>query len=102
MSTHPPVDSNVFYLPAPWPETPPRPRRDRSSLPARLRSAWWRFRLACREIRAILLRPRPAADEDAVFLAGEAELVERRPRPSHPARVIDFETARRRLRSGAR
>jgi hypothetical protein len=88
MSSSEAQPSNVYYLPArafvaepdPWPD-----------LPTRLQHAWWRFRLALAEVRALLRsRPRPAgplpAGEDAPT------------RPVRPAEVIDFQDARRRLR----
>jgi hypothetical protein len=92
------VSSNVYYLPAPAPEprAPSRPSRWRS-----LYRTWWRLRFAVAGLR-LALRPAPtplfAEDETRAFLDGRAEVVEpRSPRP-RPARVIDFHTARARLR----
>ena len=89
--------SNVFYLPAiPVPEPLPTPSRW-----ARLTRTWWRVRFAVAGIR-LALKPAPtplfAEDETLALLQGEAEIVERRHRPTHPARVIDFDAARARLR----
>jgi len=102
--TRTPTGSNVYYLPAPVAEKPaPRTTR-RRRVGARLRSAWWRFRLALTEIQAILLVPRRIVIDDyAALLADEPEPAERpRPRRLAPARVIDFELARLRLRPGRR
>ncbi len=100
--TRTPTESNVYYLPAPVVEEPaPRAARCRP-VGARLRSAWWRFRLALTEIRAILVGPRRiVVDDYAALLADEPEPVGRPcPRRLVPARVIDFERARLRLRAG--
>ena len=90
--------SNVYYLPAPL--AAPAPLRQPSRW-ARLTRAWWRVRFALAGIR-LALRPAPTplfADDDALaVLQGRAELVERRPVPTRPARVIDFDVARARLR----
>lgn len=68
---------------------------------ARLTRMWWRVRFALAGIR-LALRPAPAPlfaeDETLALLQGQAELVERRSRPAGPARVIDFDAARARLR----
>jgi hypothetical protein len=89
--------SNVFYLPAPSvPEPAPKPSRW-----ARMTRTWWRVRFALAGIR-LALRPAPAPlfaeDETLAILTAQAELVERRPRLEPPARVIDFDAARARLR----
>jgi hypothetical protein len=79
---------NVYYLPArPVAAAEPAEWPD---LPTRIRHAWWRLRLALAEVRA-LLRSRPGpggppAWEDAAV------------NPAPPARVIDFQAARHRLR----
>jgi hypothetical protein len=76
------------------------------STPARSRWAplnrvWWRVRFAIAGIR-LAFRPAPtplfAEDETLALLQGRAELIERRPAPTRPARVIDFDAARARLR----
>jgi len=89
--------SNVFYLPAAsLPEPLPTPSRW-----ARLSRTWWRLRFALAGIR-LALRPAPnplfAEDETLAMLQGQAEFVERRHRQTGPARVIDFDAARARLR----
>jgi hypothetical protein len=88
--------SNVFYLPAvSVPEAPPAPRW------ARLTRTWWRVRFAVAGIR-LALKPAPmplfAEDEALALLQGQAEVLERRPRSTRPAHVIDFDAARARLR----
>jgi hypothetical protein len=90
--------SNVFYLPAAVsvPEAPPAPSRWAS-----LTRTWWRVRFAVAGIR-LAFKPAPTPlfteDETLAILQGEAEVVERRQRPTRPARVIDFDAARSRLR----
>ncbi|HEV8615790.1 MAG TPA: hypothetical protein VGU22_09890 [Methylomirabilota bacterium] len=92
-------DANVYYLPAHPVERIPVTARW-ATLHARLARAWWRLRLTLIDIRLAIRRPggRLFADEGPIFDRA-AELVERtRPRPTHPARIIDFATARVRLR----
>ncbi len=89
--------SNVVYLPAATlPEPIPMPSRW-----ARLSRTWWRVRFALAGIR-LAFRPAPtplfAEDETLALLHGQAEIIERRPRQTRPARVIDFDAARARLR----
>jgi len=92
------VSSNVYYLPAPAPvaESTPAP-----SHLANLSRTWWRLRFALAGLR-LALRPAPtplfAEDETFARLEGRAEIVERSPRQTRPARVIDFDAARARLR----
>ena len=94
-------DANVYFLPAmPMPAAPPAPsvwRRLRS----RFRGGVWRVRFAVAGFRLALRRPHAPlfADDDTLSMFSErrAELIERRPRVS-PARVIDFGSARARLR----
>jgi hypothetical protein len=89
--------SNVYYLPAPSvmaavpvPRPPSRARR--------LRNLWWHLRLTLSALRAVVIRPRPIAD-DAAYLDGAAEMIERRrPQRREPAIVIDFAVARDRRR----
>jgi hypothetical protein len=98
---HNPIDSNVYYLPAPAVAEDFAPRLpERMRVTARLRSAWWRLRLAFAEVRTILFRPpKPATDSYAEFVIGDDEMTERpRARRGRPAMVIDFEAARLRLR----
>lgn len=90
------VDSNVYYLPVASPaEMVAEPGWP--TFGTRLRNAWWRLRLAVAEVRGILRRPRQPGPEAYVGFA--ALEVMRVPRRSRPARVIDFEAARQRLRS---
>jgi hypothetical protein len=89
--------SNVYYLPAVSVAEPaPAPSRW-----ARFSGTWWRLRFAIAGIR-LALKPVRAPlfteDETLAMLQGHAELVERRTRPTQPARIIDFDTARARLR----
>lgn len=87
---------NVYYLPTRIPTEPVPTTSEWPSLPVRLRNAWWRLRLAIVEMRGILRsQPRyttPAISYDFFSAATPP------PRPSGPARVIDFEQARQRLR----
>ena len=93
---------NVYYLPSRTVADMVPLESDWPSLGTRLRNAWWRFRLALAEIRGILRRPRyRLTAEDYAGLLADAEPVARRPRPGRPARIIDLETARLRLRPGA-
>ena len=95
-------DSNVYYFPVPTPETPPTAAVEPVRLLLRLRNAWWRLRLALSEIRTLLRRPtRRFTLDDYVGLL-EFEETQQRPnrrrRSNRPGRLIDFETARLRLR----
>jgi hypothetical protein len=98
------TDSNVYYLPAPAPVEARAPEPVR--LLRRLRNAWWRLRLAFAEIRTILRQPqqRLTLDDYVALLDLEEEdrARTRRRRPARPARVIDFEAARLRLRPATR
>jgi hypothetical protein len=92
------VSSNVYYLPAPAPVAESTPALSRW---ANLSRTWWRLRFALAGIR-LALKPAPtplfAEDETLAMLEGRAEIVERRRRQTQPARVIDFDAARARLR----
>lgn len=96
--------SNVYYLsagaaPLAVPRSEPQPGFGR-----RLRHAWWRFRLALTEIRAILFRPRrrlTASDYAALLDPDDSPAPRVRPRPARPAAVIDFAAARARRRPPA-
>jgi hypothetical protein len=95
-----PIDSNVYYLPVPTPEEP-EPRLERASTLRRWRNAWWRLRVAVAEIRAILKsRPRYSPQDYSILLDAADPLVRARER-RRPARIIDFEMARLRLRTAA-
>ena len=91
--------SNVYYLPARVTrETPSRSPRKTSSW-ARLQRAWWRLSFMTAEICGIVRRRgrHLFLDDDAIVLGRMAELTER-PISYGPARIIDFDSARRRLR----
>ncbi len=89
------VDSNVYYLPvASTPEVFTEP--EWPGVATRLRNAWWRLRLALAEMRGILRRPRRLGSRDYAAFAGLDTV--RPTRRRRPARIIDFESARRRLR----
>lgn len=93
------VDSNVYYLPQPVPAEPELIEPEWPSFWCRLRNAWWRLRLALAEVRAVLRHPRHrfAREYGALFEESDV-IVPRRPAPTRPARIIDFDLARRRLR----
>jgi hypothetical protein len=97
MSSNVAVPSNVYYLPAPEPVAEPitAPRW------SRVGRTWWRLRFALAGIR-LALRSAPAPlfteDETLATLDGRAEMIDRRPRQPRPARVLDFDAARTRLR----
>jgi hypothetical protein len=95
-------DANVYFLPqAPAAPEPPRPPSVWRRLHARFNGGLWRVRFAMAGIRMALRRPRSPlfADDEAMTMlsAQRAELIERRPRVT-PARIIDFRSARARLR----
>jgi hypothetical protein len=94
--------SNVYYLPARVTrETPSRTARKATPW-ARLQRAWWRLSFMTAEIFSIVRRRgrHLFVDDDAIVLGRMAELTERS-NSSGPARIIDFESARRRLRTQA-
>jgi hypothetical protein len=104
MSTMSPMTartSNVYYL-APSAPQPTRAPRLSASLVLRLRvlSFWWRLKLTTVEMWDALRRfGRPETPTDSTFLEQRAEIIlAATPRPQGPARVIDFDTARVRLR----
>lgn len=86
---------NVYYLSSRSSTAATPSDLDWPSLPIRLRNAWWRLRLALMEMRA-LLRSRPRYSADLHEFDVPAASV-----PARPARIIDFEAARRRLRPAA-
>lgn len=89
--------SNVYYLPTEPVATPRRPRSHRERIGLRLTRAWWRLRITVAEIRAAVRRPRlPALSAEAVAFLERTTAS--RPRFAIPARVIDFASARARLR----
>jgi hypothetical protein len=87
---------NVYYLPTRPTDEPVPATSEWPSLAVRLRNAWWRLRLAIIEMRGIL-RSRPRYTVPANQYDLFSEVVPPR-RPARPARVIDFEQARQRLR----
>ncbi|HEV8643540.1 MAG TPA: hypothetical protein VGV13_20890 [Methylomirabilota bacterium] len=95
------IDSNVYYLPRPESPAPASVEPEWPTLWSRLQTAWWRLRLAVAEVRGILRRPRyrlAPGDYGALFEDAVELIVPSRPRRARPARVIDFESARLRLR----
>ena len=95
-------DSNVYYFPSTTPAVPVPTAVEPVRFIRRLRNAWWRLRLALSEIRTILRRPtqRLTLDDYVGLLEFEDEQQRprRRRRNGQPGRLIDFETARLRLR----
>jgi hypothetical protein len=93
----PSMETNVYYLPAPAGAAFSEPRVERASLWRRCRSAWWRLRVAAAEVRAIM---RPRLRSPSLDYVGLLEAVGEpvRPQRRRPAPVIDFASARLRLR----
>jgi hypothetical protein len=95
-------DANVYFLPAVTvaPAQPPGPSMWRR-LRARFNGGVWRVRFVVAGFRMAFRRPhtRLFADDETLsaFTEQRAQLIERRPRVS-PARIIDFGSARARLR----
>jgi len=95
-------DANVYFLPAtptPVASITPEPSPWRR-LRARFKGELWRMRFALAGFRMALRQPYAplfADDAMAVLTEQRAELIERRPRLV-PARIIDFGSARARLR----
>jgi hypothetical protein len=94
-------DANVYFLPAtPAPLATAPPPSAWRRLQERCRAELWRVRFVFAGFRLALRQPRtPLFTDDAMAALAEqrAELIERRPRLS-PARIIDFGSARARLR----
>jgi hypothetical protein len=96
--------TNVYYLAPPRtivePPARPTPTQTLRLLRLRLLTSWWRLRLTAREIGSALRRfGRPPLDIDAAFLEQRADLILASSRRSRgPARILDFATARQRLR----
>ena len=93
--------SNVYYLPARVTrETPARMQRKAAPW-ARVQRAWGRLTFMTAEICSIVRRRgrHLFVDDDAIVLGRMAELTERSIPSLGPARIIDFESARRRLRT---
>ena len=95
------IESNVYYLPA-LAATEPEglaPEPEWPSFSVRVRNAWWRLRLAFAEVRGILRQPRRHFEDDMILMDDAFDTAPRpRPRPAGPARILDFEAARLRLR----
>jgi hypothetical protein len=95
--------ANVYYLPAAEPVEIPQPPSPWSRFRNRLVGGWWRARLSLADLR-IGGGGRREDDDYAALLRNvveesPAELIDRRRmRPSRPAKVLDFEAARLRLR----
>jgi hypothetical protein len=94
--------SNVYYL---TPTTPAPSRAPKLSrrlvLRLRLLTFWWRLKLTAAETWDALRRfgRAPVRDTDAAFLEQRADLIlAASPRALGPARIIDFDAARVRLR----
>jgi len=90
---------NVYYLPA-------RPQNnDTPEIPltasrwsvgtARAHRAWWRLRLTLTELMSVIRRGGRNPLEDHIWFAADPEPAPRR-RALGPARILDFEAARRR------
>ncbi|HEU5195873.1 MAG TPA: hypothetical protein VFW70_14125 [Methylomirabilota bacterium] len=98
-----PRASNIYYL-APATPVPARTPRLSWQLMLRLRvlTFYWRCRLTAAETWSVLRRfgrPDVPADADTTFLEQRAEMIlAAPPRPLGPARVIDLDAARLRLR----
>ena len=94
--------ANVYYLPAVEPMDA-KPVSRWARLRHRVLHGWGRVRLSLTDIR-IGRRSRSQHDDYTALLRniveeGPAELIDRRrPKPSRPATILDFETARLRLR----
>lgn len=95
--------SNVYYL-APAAPVPARAPKLSWQLVLRLRllSFYWRCKLTAAETLSVLRRfgrPEVPAEGDTTFLEQRAEMIlAAPPRPLGPARVIDLDAARVRLR----
>ena|SRR6185369_10570305 len=95
---------NVYYLPAAEPVDVPAPPSRWASLRHSLLHGWRRVRLSLSDVRFGVRRGRFHEDDYSALLRGvveesPAELIDRRrPKPSRPATILDFEAARLRLR----
>lgn|SRR4051794_6827926 len=100
-SLSPAPRSNVYYLAPSEPEPMRRPRLS-ATLVLRLRmlAFWWRLKLTAVETWDALRRfGRPEMPDDTTVLEQRADMIlSARPRPLAPARIIDFDAARVRLR----
>jgi hypothetical protein len=109
--------AKIYYLPAAEPATTPPAPSPWTRLRRRMVRSWWQARLAIATMRfGRARRARRLRDDDSmplfraggddyaallrnVIAEGPAELIERpRRSPVSPARILDFEAARLRLR----
>jgi len=90
---------NVYYLPSRQiaTDTPALPLTATrwSVLRARAARMWWRLRLTGTELWTVVRRGGRTPLEDHIWLADDAPVAPRR-RAVGPARILDFEAARRR------
>jgi hypothetical protein len=95
------TSSNVYYLPVRTPAVDTTRRRVRKPrLMVRVERAWWRLRFMSAEIWSVLRRgSRQFFVDDSILFDRNVEVPRSRPRYTVPARVIDFESARDRLRT---
>lgn len=104
MSTTSPV-SNVYYLAPPGPVAERRRRPALGLTPHRLQLRllvfWWRLRLTAAEVLTAIRRfGKAPVEPDAAFLEQRADLILALPEPpAGPAQIIDFASARSRLRA---
>ena len=100
-SLSPATRSNVYYLAPSEPEPTRRPKLS-TTLMVRLRmlAFWWRVKLTAAETWDALRRfGRPGLPDDTTVLEQRADMIlAARPRPIGPARIIDLDAARMRLR----
>lgn len=96
--------SNVYQFPTPVTPEPPRCVSRWSMLRDSVRRTWWRLRITVAEIRWVLRRQRGAFDGIDSTRFGDRDLdsASSRPRLLGPARIIDFDAARLRLRPALR
>ena len=95
------VISNVYYLPSTAADPEPiKPPTRWSILRARMTRRWWRLRIAVSEIRGVLRRPgrRTLEAEFPGLFEAAARIAERPASRREPARILDFDAARIRLR----
>ena len=97
---------NIYYLPAAEPVDVPASPSRWTRLRQHLLEGWSRLRLSLPHVRIAVSRRCRHDDYSAllrnVVEESPAELIDRRrSRPSRPAKVLDFEAARLRLRPSA-
>lgn len=96
--------SNVYHFPSPIVPEAPRRMSRWSKVSARVQRTWWRLRITIAEIRWVLRRQRGSFDGVDLARLGERDfdIPASRPRFFGPARIIDFDAARLRLRPAYR